>query len=287
MSNYTITVDNIITQIWNEQHPDETHSIFESQSWSTALKDIDEKIEFARPYIFSFDYKCYGDDEDKKHLEQHILRKYFNREICCSSLVKWQMYLYSRLNDIMPKYNALYTANLQLIENAVNVLNPYAITESKDRNIDTKSTDTGKTSVSNTSKGSNEYKDDTTNNTTGTETDKSNASTKYSDTPQALMESDKDYLTNLTKVDSGSNNSYTSNTTNANSGNSSNENTSSGSTETSGTGTETKSDNYVKTIKGNMAKYNSGELLESYKNAIISIEELITNDLADLFYLIY
>lgn len=284
---YTISIADIITQIWNDGHPDETHSIWQFPKWSDKLADIDTKIEYARPLIFSFNYSCYGDDEDKKHLEQQILRKYLTREICCSSITRWQLFLYSRLNEIMPRYVALYNANLQVIENAINVLNPYNITETKDRNTKSSSEDTSSTTTSNNTTNKNNYEDNNTNKVTGVDDTVNNTTTKYSDTPQALMETDKDYLTNLTKVEVLATDTYSSNTESANTGNSEGSSTMAGSSSSNGSGSETKSDNYVKTIKGNMSKYNMGELLDSYANSIMSIEELITNDLADLFYQLY
>lgn len=284
---YTISIADIITQIWNDGHPDESHSVWSFPKWSDKLADIDTKIEYARPVIFSFNYDHYGDDEDRKHLEQQILRKYLTREICCSSITRWQLFLYSRLTEIMPRYVALYNANLKVIENAINVLNPYNITETKERDTKSTSEDSSSTTTNNTSTNKNKYDDNSTNKVTGVDDTVNKATTKYSDTPQALMQSDKDYLTNLTKVETLATDNYSSNTESGNNGTSEGSSTMAGSSSSSGTGSETKSDNYIKTVKGNMAKYNMGELLESYANSIMSIEELITNDLADLFYQLY
>ena len=285
---YTISLADVIEQIWIEDHQNETHSIFEmSCSWKDGLSKIDEKIEYARPYLFSFDYACYGDEEDKKHLEQHIIRKYYTRDICCSSLVRWQLFLYNRLRDIMPRYNAIYTANLQVIENAINVLKPYEIEESKDRQVDSSTKDGGTVTRSSNANTTNKGTNTGDSTTTGSDTSASETVTKYSDTPQALMETNKDYLTNLTKVSATVDENYTNNTKSTDTVDMSNVTTASDSTTTSATGSENKTDNYVKKIKGNMSKYNMGELLDSYSKSIMSIEELISDDLADLFYLVY
>ncbi len=284
---YTISVADVVTQIWKEGHPNETHSIWEFPKWSDKISDIDTKIEYARPYIFNFNYECYGDEEDKKHLEQQILRKYLTREICSSSIVRWQLFLYSRLTEIMPRYIALYNANLQVIENAINVLNPYNITETKERETKATSEDSSSTTTNNTTNNENTYEDKNKANSSGKDDTTSNATTKYSDTPQALMQTNKDYLTNLTKADTTGTDTYSNTNESTNNGSSNGSSTMNGSSSSSGSGSEKKNDNYVKTIKGNMSKYNMGELLESYANSIMSIEELITNDLSDLFYLIY
>lgn len=284
---YTISLADIVEQIWVDGHPNETHSIFELPSWKDSLSKIDEKIEYARPVLFSFDYPCYGDGEDRQHLEQHIIRKYYTRDICCSSLVRWQMFLYNRLRDIMPRYNAIYIANLQVIENAINVLKPYEIEESKDRKVDTSTNDSGTVERSSNANTTNKGTNTSDGSTNGTDTTTSNSQTKYSDTPQALMESNKDYLTNLTKVDTNASETYSNTNKSTDTVDMNNVTSASDSTSTSATGSENKTDNYVKKIKGNMSKYNMGELLESYTKSIMSIEELISDDLADLFYLVY
>ena len=287
MSNYTISLADIINQIWIDGHPDETHSIYDMPSWTNAIADIDSKIAYAVPKIFNFDYPCYGDESDKTSLEKHIMRKYITREICCSSITRWQMYLYARLHDIMPKYNAMYDANLKLIENAINVLDPYHIEETKNRTID--STTSDNTTSSGSSKQSNDGSVITSNTgkTIGDENTTGNTQTKYSDTPQALMQTGKDYLTNLTQVETSGSDKYTTDTTMNEDVTSSQNVDSSTNATTASSGSENKKDDYVKTIKGNMSKYNQGELVKSYYNAIISIEELITDELADLFYQLY
>lgn len=287
MSSYTISLADIINQIWIDGHPDETHSIYDMPSWTDGIADIDSKIAYARPKIFNFDYPCYGDDADKTSLEKHILRKYITREICCSSITRWQMFLYARLHDIMPKYNAMYDANLKLIENAINVLDPYHIEETKNRTIDSTTSDNTTSSGSSNQSNDGSVKTSNTGKTIGDESTTGTSQTKYSDTPQALMQTGKDYLTNLTQVDTAGTDKYTTDTSMNEDVTSSQKVDSSTNATTASTGAENKKDDYVKTIKGNMSKYNQGELVKSYYNAIISIEELITDDLADLFYQLY
>ena len=288
MSNYTISLYEIIQQIWVDGHEDEKYSVFTTMpSWDEALTNIDEKIEYARPKLFSFAYKCYGDEDDKKHLESHIIRKYLTREICCSSLVRWQLFLYTRMNDIMPKYIPMYNANLKLIENAINVLDPYHIEEEKKRKIKATTTETNKSTNESTSSS----KDDTTSSSKqdGTYVDNSTAETtnKYSDTPQALMQTGKDYLTNMTVNDVTSGTNGENHNTGSNTVNNTSNGAASATSSIDSTGTTDKADDYIKTIKGNMSKYNQGELVKSYQDSIISIEELISDELKDLFYLMY
>ena len=285
--NYTIRLVDIVQQIWRDGHPDEIPDIYDIPSWTDAIGDIDEKIAYAIPKIFNFSFPCYGDDEDKTALEKHIIRKYFTREICCSSITRWQLFLYAKLHDIMPKYNAMYDANLKLIDDAINVLNPYHIEESKNRTIDTTRADSMKSDGTSSQSNDGSVTTANTGKTVGSENNTAKTQTKYSDTPQALMQTGKDYLTNLTEVNAEGTEDYTTDTTMDEDVTTKQKVDTSTNATSSTSGNENKKDDYVKTIKGNMSKYNQGELVNSYYNAIIAIEELITDDLADLFYQLY
>ena len=135
VNNYTITVCDIIENIWNEGHPDERHSIYEMNGLAGFLNRMDEKIEYALPILFQFPFPCYGDDEDREELEKHIIRAYYTRNINTDSVARWILFLRDKLEDIMPKYVAIYNAQAELI--AREILNPYRITETKSGNIET------------------------------------------------------------------------------------------------------------------------------------------------------
>ena len=127
---YTIPLCDIIRQIYVDDHPDELIDTEEVPTWKDGLEQIATEIEYARTQIFYFEYPNYGDSNDKKELETHILETYYTRDICCDSVMRWVMYLKDRLHDIMPKYVALYNAQMELI--ASDILDPYHLTETKD-----------------------------------------------------------------------------------------------------------------------------------------------------------
>ena len=91
MSKYTISVKDIVNN----------YSIMSDN------KDIDSKLDYARQYIFDFDYPCI-DEETKRRIEIAILKHYYMREIAFETIGLFKIKLNDRLNLIMPRYNALY-----------------------------------------------------------------------------------------------------------------------------------------------------------------------------------
>ena len=277
MNNYTIPLCDIIEEIWNDGHPDETHSIFNSNKISNLIKNIDEKLDYALPIIFQFKYPYYGDEEDKKELEKHILRAYYTRNINCDSVARWLLFLQDKLEDIMPRYVAIYNAQAELI--ASEILNPYHLTETKDKKSNTvKSMEQAYAGSS-----TNESTNNTSATQSGSENSTANSTTKSSDTPQALAETGKDYLTNMTKEDGTTGNQYANESSNEASATGS----ASGSSTTTESRNEDKKEDYTKIIKGNISRDNNAKLIAEYENVIMNIEEMITKELSDLFYLIY
>lgn len=276
-NNYTIALCDIIENIWNEGHPEETHSIYEMNGLSNLLNRMDEKIEYALPIIFQFTFPCYGDADDKEELEKHIIRAYFTRNINTDSVARWILFLRDRLEDIMPKYVAIYNAQAQLI--ASEILNPYHITETKSGNIDTARTK--KQNITDVS--SSESTSSADGSSSGT--DNTNVSTvnKFSNTPQALASTGQDYLTNMTKEDTENANTFENNSTSLNNSRTGSESA----TDSSEQSNENKVEDYTKIIKGNMSRSNYAELIKQYEDVILNIEEMITNELRDLFYLMY
>lgn len=277
VNNYTIQLCDIIEEIWNEGHPDETHSIYQMNGISNVLAKIEEKIDYARPVIFQFPYPYYGDLTDKTKLERHILKSYYTRNINVDSVARWLLFLEERLDDIMPKYVAIHDAQVKLI--ASDILNPYHIDESKSAN-----TQTSKDRINNISSTSNSSSTaDTESSSSGSDNTKIDATNKFSNTPQALAQSGTDYLTNMTVDNTDNTNEYSNVGSNKNISNAS----ASDSTATTEASSENKAEDYLKIIKGNISKNNNAELIKQYEDVILNIEQMITNELKDLFYLIY
>lgn len=91
MSKYTITIKDMV----------------DNYSLLSESKKIDDKLDYARQYIFDFDYPVI-DETTKKRIEIAILKHYYLREIAFETIGIFKIKLNDRLNLIMSRYNALY-----------------------------------------------------------------------------------------------------------------------------------------------------------------------------------
>lgn len=198
---------------------------------------------------FDFEMTQYPifDETYRTTLNNNILYHYYEDEIGFETAPLFRLYLNQRLNEIMPKYNQLYLAQKNLIDNDL-LLNNVNL---KEQLSGSNSTQTSSMSTSSNS-GSSDNKN------------------LFQDTPQGNISSQSIdaqnvYATNIT-LDHNS----TSNTINDSSSN-------------TGTGTN----EYIKTITGNNGKYYNIDILNSIKNNLMNIDLMIIDDLRDLFMGIY
>lgn len=286
---YTIPVADIVEQIWIDGHPEEPEEI---ETWKEGLERIEEHIEYASGELFYFDYPYYGDTTDKEALQIHILETYYTRDICCDSMMRWVLYLKDRLNDIMPKYVALYNAQVQLI--ASEILNPYHIQETKD--VTSNKTLQKNTESSNEAESQTTTTDNSTSTTgtSGTDATTDNSVNKFSNTPQAMASAvasgtdiQLSYLSNMTVNTDETENNYESSSVTDETGVSEGTRRDTSAFESTDTSTESKLDTVVRDIKGNLSRMNNAQLIKDYQDVILNIEKMITDDLKDLFYLVY
>ena len=187
------------------------------------------------------------DENYRDTLNNNILNHYYENEIGFETAPLFRFYLNQTLNEIMPKYNQLYLAQKNLIDNNL-LLSNTNLTEGLQG---TNSTTSSSTSSS-------------------TNTGSSNNKNLFQDTPQGNIPSqDIDaqnvYATNIT-LDHNSTSNSISDSSNA-----------------TGSGTNS----YLKTIIGNNGgKYNI-DLLNDIKNNLMNIDLMVINDLNDLFMGIY
>ena len=289
---YTIPVCDIVDQIWIDDHQNELVDTMEVPTWKDGLQRIDERIEYATSQIFYFDYPYYGDAKDKEHLEKHILETYYTRDINCDSMMRWVLYLKDRMNDIMPKYVALYNAQVELI--ASDILNPYRISETKDLSGNKS---TIKNNESNSTVQSESLNTDASNSmigTSGTDNTLTKDVNKFSNTPQAMesaLESGDEimlnYLTTMGTNKSDTKNEYESNSSTSDTSQSKGNRTDTSNYESSDASNESKLEKVVRDIKGNLSRMNNAQLIKDYQDVILNIEKMICDDLRDLFYLMY
>lgn len=198
---------------------------------------------------FDFQMTSYPifDENYRNTLNHNILYHYYEEEIGQETAPLFRLFLNQRLNEIMPKYNELYKAQKNLVDNNLLLNN----TNLEERLAGSNTTQTSSASQS-TNNGS------------------SNNKNLFQDTPQGNISSQdinaqNVYATNIT-LDS----SQTANTIND-------------VTNASGNGTNS----YVKTIIGNNGgKYNI-DILNDITNNFMNIDLMIINELSDLFMGIY
>ena len=198
---------------------------------------------------FDFQMTSYPifDENYRNTLNHNILYHYYEDEIGQETAPLFRLFLNQRLNEIMPKYNELYKAQKNLVDNNLLLNN----TNLEERLAGSNTTQTSSASQS-TNNGS------------------SNNKNLFQDTPQGNISSQdinaqNVYATNIT-LDS----SQTANTIND-------------VTNASGNGTNS----YVKTIIGNNGgKYNI-DILNDITNNFMNIDLMIINELSDLFMGIY
>ena len=78
---------------------------------SKGYADVEEIISLARPKIFDFNYPIF-DENYKSVLETKILKHFYTREIGLETYGLWKLKLNTRMNEIMPYYNKLYSSEL-------------------------------------------------------------------------------------------------------------------------------------------------------------------------------
>ena len=194
---------------------------------------------------FDFQMTSYPifDENYRDTLNDNILYHYYENEIGFETAPLFRFYLNQRLNEIMPKYNELYKAQKNLVDNNL-LLSNTNLTEGLQGTNSTTSSSTS----SSTNSGS------------------SNSKNLFQDTPQG----------NIPSQDIDAQNVYATNITLDHNSTSNSINDSSNAT---GSGTNS----YLKTITGNNGgKYNI-DLLNDIKNNLMNIDLMIINELSDLF----
>lgn len=209
---------------------------------SAGLSDVETVIETAREQVFDFDYPIF-DTEYKSVLETKILKHYYTREIGEETVGLWKLRLNTKLNEIMPYYNKLYTSELLEFNplytmnmetthtgNGSNVGSGSSVDnftkvgskESESSNSSVRNVNASDVSVgSDTESYSENGSVDSTTQNTGTSSSQNSssgsASNAYSDTPQGALTNvaSGTYLTNAS-YDTTSNSASDSGTTTAN-----------------------------------------------------------------------
>ena len=218
---------------------------------SVGFNQIDDVISNSWNKIF--DNFPIFDESYRSVLCSKILKHYYTREISAETVGLWQLWLNTRMGEIMPYYNKLY-------ESALLEFDPF-----KDTNY---SRNHGGTFTGDTRRnGRSDVSVDNSVTSNGT----SNSKNLFSDTPQGAITNieNESYLTNATLIKDTDTNTTTTD------GNSTTQNT-----ETTGI---TNTDNWIETIVGKQSTVSYSKLLQEFRDTFLNIDVMIINDLSDLF----
>lgn len=270
---------------------------------------ISQRVSLACPKIFNFNFPMWL-EEYRPTLEKKILMHYFNKEIGFETVGLWKFYLEERLNLIMPYYNELYKTTVKDYDwladtkaHETYVGNKKLQENAKfDANGNVKSALIGDTTDDFTGKvqdtGGETFSGTGSSTTDGTQSQ--NTKTLESDLPQANY-ANLDYGTKLTEGeqsgisheesttmnDSTTDRSNTTDTTNkdvVHATQNSNTDTTQQSTNDLQSNTD---DIYTRDRVGAFGSHSLTELLIQYRDSLINIDNMVIDELKDLFMMIY
>lgn len=284
--NITITIKDILQSY---SFPD---VIPHDEPWKSLT--VDQLIENGKDKFFNFTFPWYADDntglDDFKNL---FLRKNYMKQIGQETTAQFKLYVQARLMEKMPLYKQLYESSLIEYDPLVN----RKLTTTTNENENEERGKESENIVSNTATGRTEQNNDVNRNGTSTENrnSDSNMNTEtnnqsfHSENPEITM-ANKDYASTMdrekkTEAGSGSENvdgnKYVNDSTIEN-----NNSESSASSNESGNLTENekkeRNKNGNETIEGFYGESQSDAILK-YRETILNLNEMICNDMNDLF----
>ena len=208
------------------------------------------EIENCICYLFPKGFPFYTDSEE---LRQNFIQKFYDeymfREIGFETAERFKKSLLGKLNKIMPYYTQLYHTELE--SKNINFLLNKDLIETFEREVS----------------GSSEVNSNSTTNATGSST--SNSNDIMYDTPNTRI----DDMTKYPTQGSQGENTATS--------------SSNGTSTSNQTGENTQTEKTSLISKGNIGITSSAQLLKEWRDVIINIDEMILNDLEDLFMLLF
>lgn len=228
---------------------------------------VEEVIASSLAKIFDFDFPIF-DEQYRSTLETKIIRHFYTREIGFETAGLWKLKLKTKLNEIMPYYNQLYSS--ELLE--FNPLYDVNYTRSGSESVSTSE------SVATSLSTSESESESTSGNTTNSLLPEQFQWTFEQDTPQNGLSgiAEMTYLTRATKVQNGGteqdyehrNNQSASERAGATAGN------------TNKLALDTKG--YLESIVGYKSN-NPSKLLEDYRDTFLNIDTMIIGELEELF----
>lgn len=262
--------------------------------------DVDELLTRAAPLVFNFNFPMY-DEAYRLVLEKKILAHYFTREIGAETVGLWKLWMYERLNLIMPYYNKLYATTLYefnpLYDVDLTTNHSGSGTSNKAEMRNEKSKNSVTEGGANTRTGNKETSgmENERNKVHSTGTD-SNVN-RFSDTPQGAITdlAANRYLTTATLDDGSSSNDSETKRSAVNNGNEKNNETLQfGKTETGnadrahiGHEKVDNVDSYIDHVVGTNGSRTYVNKIMEYRKSLLNIDAMIIEELKDLFFALW
>lgn len=224
---------------------------------SAGFTQIDDILDKAWDKIFTSNVEFFNADY-KPILCKKILKNYYTREICAETVGLWQLWLNTRLENIMPYYNELYKSAQLEFEPFDDVNYTRTSNRKNTENENSTKNGTNNRTVSSNSSGSSN----------------SDSVDKYSDTPQGSISnlSDDSYMTNARIV--SDENSFT------------NENSGTDNQTINETNDRDKNGNedYFEKVMGKQGSKNYSEMLLDFRKTFLNIDLQVIEEFSDLFF---
>ena len=201
-------------------------------------------------YLFPKGFPFYTDSEEMRlNFIQKFYDEYMFREIGFETVERFKRSLLGKLNKIMPYYTQLYHTELESKD--INFLLNKDLIETFEREVS----------------GTSEVNSNSTTNASGTSTTNSN-DIMY-DTPNSRIDDITKYPTQGSQGENNATSSSNATSTN------------------NQTGENTQTEKTSLISKGNIGITSSAQLLKEWREVIINIDEMILNELEDLFMLLF
>lgn len=208
--------------------------------------------------LWDFDYPSYYEGDQKTAFEQKVIDHYRFRQIGQETPARFKHYFRTRVREIMPYYIQLYKFQ-EKVDEIEDPLESYNLTEVYEQDKTGSGSVTGNTTTQGTGK---------------TERDHSTEATRrFSDTPQGSVSELDLYLTEATVEDTVENDVVDS--------------TDSSTANSSTTTQDTEKNKYTLTRRGNIGVQPLGGEIRDIRNSFINIDLMVIEALADLFLMVY
>ena len=243
---------------------------------SAGYNSINEIIENSWQKIFDFSFPIF-DENYRKVLCINIIKHFYTREICAETVGRWKLFLDSKMNLIMDKYNKLYKINLTDFNPLYDV--DYSRTYTKGN--EGKQKNDAVSTITTTDKSTS----DNTSSQEGTAETEGGSKSGFSDTPQGALTGVESgtYLTNATVSSTDSTTESSQEITGHNVSDSTSKETG-GSTNTIDINNIEK---YTEHVIGQNGSVTYGTMIKDFRENMIDVDCMIIEELEPLFMGIY